>query len=61
MIALGLLGGGISGECRDSLRVSVASQVEALEDLICVSGISSMKELLDVDSKLNGIAGRAST
>jgi len=61
MIALGLLGGGISGECRDALRVSVARQVEALEDLICVSGISSVKELLDVDSKLNGIAGWAST
>ena len=61
MIALGLLGGTISGESRDPLRVSIASQVEALEDLIGVSGISSLKKLLDVNSELNGIAGWTST
>ena len=61
MVTLGLFISDAS--CSQDLHgvLVMLSQVKALEDLRGVTGICSAQELFNVDSELNGIAGRTST
>jgi hypothetical protein len=59
-ITLGLFTAGGS-KILEGLGIGVCSQTETLKDLIVVTSISCMEKLFNVDSELNGIAGRTST
>lgn len=61
MITLSLLGSAVSSEGLDTLSISMRGQTQAFEDLIVVTSVSCMEELLDVDCELNSIAGWTST